>query len=118
MSWKGATVLAVVFVLLISTTLVMTRESRETLLAKTPIGTSFKAVLAECTKRHWNCKQSRTAGYLDQDTGLRVGQHSIRATVRKSRMIFVFKSDTEANWAFDANDKLMDISINHVMTRP
>jgi hypothetical protein len=74
------------------------------LLESTPRGATFDAVLAYCQSKNLNCKQSRTAGFLNQDNGKVVGVKSIWSTIDQGWFRTV-----EAYWGFDGEGKLLDV---------
>lgn len=118
MLWRLFTAGVVVLILVTAVRLTSEGESRRELLNITPVGSTFETVLAVCGKRHWRCSQSTTVGYLNQDNGVVVGSRSIWTAIRDANVLFVLSSDTEINWGFDSNGKLLDIWTRHSIDGP
>lgn len=82
-------------------------EVRQKILERTPVGTSFDEVLKQCAELKFSCRSSKTAGYLNQDTGTVVGTSSIWALVEEKQK-FLFIRSTMVYWGFDSHGKLID----------
>jgi hypothetical protein len=82
---------------------------RHSLLNETPIGTTFERVLKYCSTVSLNCAVSKTAGFLNQDTGKVVGVQSIWATLSQNATIPLVKSTVTAYWGFGSDGRLIDI---------
>ena len=83
-------------------------DVRETTLKRTPVTTSLDDVLKQCAELKLTCRSSKTAGYLNQDTGKVIGTSSIWALVEESKK-FLFIRSTMVYWGFDGQGKLIDV---------
>jgi translation initiation factor 2 alpha subunit (eIF-2alpha) len=109
------------FLLAIGTMTVACAEEskvRNELLQKTPVGTSFNEVLAYCTNNSLKCRQSNTAGYLNQKTGETVGVKSIWAVLSEKKEAPLRISSVSAYWGFDKEGKLLDVWVWKTVDAP
>lgn len=79
------------------------------MLQETPIGTSFDDVKSFCDKAKLKCADSKTAGYLNQDTGQVVGVSSIWAVIEERKDMPMTTTSISAYWGFNKDKKLVDI---------
>ena len=91
---------------------------RSELLQKTPIGTSFEEILSYCANRNLKCRQSNTAGYLNQKTGQVVGVRSIWTVLSERKETPLTISSISAYWGFDKEGRLLDIWVWKTVDAP
>ena len=84
-------------------------DVKNKLLKDTPIGTTFNQVLEYCKITKLKCSQSKTAGFINQDTGKAIGVMSISAVISERKTSLLSTSTIEAYWGFDGDGKLIDI---------
>jgi hypothetical protein len=82
--------------------------SRQEILGETPVGSTFEQVLQYCARRKLKCYLSKTAGFLNQDTGKAVGTESIWAQISE-QSFFLIESSVTAYWGFGNDGRLLDI---------
>ena len=93
-------------------------QVREQLLSTTPIGTTFEQVLSFCAAKKLKCRQSRTAGFLNQETGNVVGVQAIWAVVSESKTGPLSIASISAYWGFDGDGRLLDIWVWKTVDAP
>ncbi len=71
-----------------------------------------------CAVRKLVCKQSLTAGYMNQDSNVVVGSSSIWAVVSEERIAPLMVRSVEAFWGFDREGRLLDIWVWSTIDAP
>ena len=87
------------------------KSARNSLLEKTPVGTSVDGVLAYCKEAQLDCMSTPSVGYLDPATGKAVGVRSIRTDLYQHRRFLLMTKSVEAYWGFDSQGKLIDVLV-------